>query len=421
MVIAIIAVLIALLLPAVQSAREAARRSQCTNNLKQLGLAVHNYISQFNVLPLQTVYPTAQAISWGWSYGWPLALLPNLEQGTMFNAFNINSGIFGNSSTPNFASLGNTTVAYMQLSVLICPSDGTRLRPQNPYGATNYMGNQGGPGAIQAFTGTIVPTPGTWISGWGDAQNMGPVGVENIRDGTSSTGLFCERLLGINGGPTVLALLDRFQASGLQRHRQHALAYDYAGPAHRIHSKLQEPPWYHGVGHVSRQWRVLGRLLPVAPGHRRIQSRYPSERTELPESRGVFRLLLANLRRANRPATPSSNHPGGVNICMADGHVQFIKDSVVSAALVGTGYTSLGRNDQLGQLLIIRPPPNQRLTATSTGQSWEGRYCEQGFSAGSRFLESDWLEPYDAERGDSFFQPVFASESRQRARPTYIP
>src|SRR6202789_575297 len=79
-VIAIIAVLIALLLPAVQAAREAARRAQCTNNLKQLGLAVHNYISSNNVLPLKTMWPNNEAVGWGWSYGWPLALLPNIEQ-----------------------------------------------------------------------------------------------------------------------------------------------------------------------------------------------------------------------------------------------------------------------------------------------------------------------------------------------------
>src|SRR5438045_6645679 len=97
-VIAIIAVLIALLLPAVQAAREAARRAQCVNNLKQLGLAVHNYVQQNNVLPLQSMYPASADVSWGWSYGWPLALLPNLEQGPVYNAMNFSTGFFGKAS-----------------------------------------------------------------------------------------------------------------------------------------------------------------------------------------------------------------------------------------------------------------------------------------------------------------------------------
>ena len=196
-VIAIIAVLIALLLPAVQAAREAARRAQCTNNLKQLGLAAHNYVSQFQVLPMQTTYPAGAIQAWGWSYGWPLTMAPMLEQNTMFNAWNFAAGMFGNAAFPNGqVQHGNDTIVAMQLAVLICPSDGNRQRPNPPNGATNYVGNVGGPGQLGLFTGTIVSNP-VW-SGVPDQANCGPVGIENIRDGTSNTALFSERLIGLS-------------------------------------------------------------------------------------------------------------------------------------------------------------------------------------------------------------------------------
>src|SRR5208337_3718213 len=87
-VIAIISVLIALLLPAVQAAREAARRAQCVNNLKQIGLALHNYISATNVLPPGRI--NSHIAGLGNCWGTYAQLLPQLEQQVIFNAFNFN-------------------------------------------------------------------------------------------------------------------------------------------------------------------------------------------------------------------------------------------------------------------------------------------------------------------------------------------
>src|SRR5271168_3016571 len=138
-VIAIIAVLIALLLPAVQAAREAARRAQCTNNLKQLGLAAHNYASVYGVFPQQTTFPAGSIQSWGWSYGWPLALAPQLEQSALFNNFNFSAGFFGNAGVETLQH-GNDTLIAIQLATLICPSDSASSKPQAPWGVTNYVG-----------------------------------------------------------------------------------------------------------------------------------------------------------------------------------------------------------------------------------------------------------------------------------------
>ena len=118
-VIAIIAVLIALLLPAVQAAREAARRMQCTNNLKQIGLAMHNYQSSNNCLPQGT-----RGCCWG---TWLVTVLPFVEQQAMYNAWNAsgnNSGVAGYvDSELRYAGICNTTVTTSRISAYSCPSD----------------------------------------------------------------------------------------------------------------------------------------------------------------------------------------------------------------------------------------------------------------------------------------------------------
>src|SRR5690348_15576994 len=115
-VIAIIAVLIALLLPAVQSAREAARRIHCTNNLKQLGLGMHNYESANGVLPPQMVltFNASGGVFWKSSWSATSRITPFLELGAVYNAINYTNRV----SDPS-----NATAVSTQLSVLLCPSE----------------------------------------------------------------------------------------------------------------------------------------------------------------------------------------------------------------------------------------------------------------------------------------------------------
>ena len=124
-VIAIIGVLIALLLPAVQAAREAARRMQCTNNLKQLGLATFNYESSNQVLPPQmSLSYVGGAVGWKSTWGVTSRVLPYLEQGALYNAINY---------TRKVSDASNTTVVSSTVAALVCPSE---ANPE-PFTSTN--------------------------------------------------------------------------------------------------------------------------------------------------------------------------------------------------------------------------------------------------------------------------------------------
>jgi prepilin-type N-terminal cleavage/methylation domain-containing protein/prepilin-type processing-associated H-X9-DG protein len=188
-VIAIIAVLIALLLPAVQAAREAARRASCVNNLKQIGLGIHNYESSIGSLP------------WGEGrYGLNtspsslLLMLPQLEQGNLYNTFNfsrINNGLW------NSQNAMNSTGQLAKVNLFICPSDVNRISmatngfPNGDPGPTNYAANAGNsPLSLQAttFDSSVGPFPG----------NIGICAkLSNVTDGTSNTVAFADIVKGV--------------------------------------------------------------------------------------------------------------------------------------------------------------------------------------------------------------------------------
>lgn len=114
-VIALIAVLIALLLPAVQAAREAARRAQCANNLKQVGLALHNYHDALSAFPpgwIARIGPAGDNVGPGWA--WAAMILPQLEQAATFNAINTGLAV---------EDPANLTARLTRISTFTCPSD----------------------------------------------------------------------------------------------------------------------------------------------------------------------------------------------------------------------------------------------------------------------------------------------------------
>lgn len=169
-VIAIIGILVGLLLPAVQAAREAARRMQCSNNLKQLGLSLHNYESTYRRFPIgfrDTAATNGLLYDGGWS--WAAAVLPYIEQGSLYNSIDLRYHPYGTGSDP----AGNNKAAMsVVISSFRCPSDLSPLTVGNNAGNANGIANI----AMSSYAGVLGAFDGQWC------QVSGTVNVRGARN-----------------------------------------------------------------------------------------------------------------------------------------------------------------------------------------------------------------------------------------------
>ncbi len=309
-VIAIIAVLIALLLPAVQQAREAARRSTCKNNLKQIGLALHNYHDTHGCFPYGTMYwagpQSIRDISSSSRLGWAAMILPFFDQSVIYNKINFDT---------HPATSGNSTVYGTDIPSLRCPSDpGSRGNTgQATFAPTNYVVSVGGTGTdIRGGGGDEAAfSDPAWNSGnnnayWrGAAKNNGMhkglfasnsrTRIRDVTDGTSNTVMASECLVGTKSyqhvnTPTNNCNAAGIGAGGITSHTLRGYSWFYA----------HHGSWYFSAYHTPNFNRTA-----------------PDE--------GLYD---CNWYDAGGPYPARSKHTGGVQVTMSDGSTRFISDNV---------------------------------------------------------------------------------------------
>ncbi|MBW8884620.1 MAG: DUF1559 domain-containing protein [Planctomycetia bacterium] len=197
-VIAIIGVLVALLLPAVQTAREAARRAQCSNNLKQVGLAMTQYADTY-----KGAFPVGE-YNWGWGT-WLVGLMPYIEQKALFDQYKGFGGITVADVNVVYSATANLPVTRTQIQAYTCPSDSTTASLGSRSGITyhNYVANHGSTTLQrQATFGTMLNGQPNKFKGApfiyvGSAtSNPQVVRFADVFDGLSNTLAFSETVQG---------------------------------------------------------------------------------------------------------------------------------------------------------------------------------------------------------------------------------
>ena len=324
-VIAIIGVLIALLLPAIQSARESARRAQCLNHLKQLALATHAYAEQSGgTLPMHNIDTVTNGadvtIFPNQTMSLQVRILPQMDQQVIFNNYNFTYGSRwggGGGTCPPDCNSGQLwgiiqmTAATVQISSYLCPSDpnpGTLdtmgwQGSQNPVGKNNYPNNLGLNRQLNVWR---LNGPGYISTQW-DGALRPIVNLATFVDGTSNTALFSEWVK----GPASL------DVDGLGMIYTAPIAGDaFTGQLYADYQQAQACQ----TNGVTRNNGWKGEWY--SEGDRNIYSH-----TQPPNRRAcVFGGIDG--RGTQTMVGASSLHPGGVNVAFADGSVKFIQAGI---------------------------------------------------------------------------------------------
>jgi prepilin-type N-terminal cleavage/methylation domain-containing protein/prepilin-type processing-associated H-X9-DG protein len=291
-VVAVIGVLIGLLLPAVQKVRESANRASCTNNLKQLGIAMHNFESTQGRFP----HGSCQSFNHDWGYLSPqVQLLPYIEEDNTYVLFDLNRGPFDDV---------NVKAASQKPKIFLCPTDPLK-GTESIMGWTNYHANCGSWMYCNGWDGVFGPT----YDETGAPPLRVGVRIADIQDGVSNTAAFSEVPNGY-GDDT---------KAGKDRYRD---CYEFGAPPsrdiHTARAAFLAKDWHSAQIPWDGTWRWRG---------------YPwSEGTVW---RGWYNHLLPPNSVCWRPddwwklVTPAASyHPGGVNLLLCDGSVRFVRDSI---------------------------------------------------------------------------------------------
>ena len=277
-VIAIIGVLVSLLLPAVQSAREAARRMQCSNNLKQLSLAVHNYVDTYNSIPIGHMYRgifdgDPNDADGGTGFGWGVALLPYIEQNGLYGQFDVRYPISNTNKSRNL------TLAQTPIAIFTCPSD---FKPKNwTDGAVTNS-------ATSSYKGC-----GSWYDGWtggavGSRPNRSRFNGIFDRDNRAASLRFAEITDGTSNQFLIAEAKWKMDNNGRNRGR--------------IYGSTDQPGYATGASNallLNGQWQMNWTQPQGNPQPHR---------------------------------TAGSNHPSGTQFSLADGSVRFVSQNIQHTA-----------------------------------------------------------------------------------------